>query len=308
MGLLLAIAGLLAVAIYGPQMRVTRNVFDYLFVLDITQSMNTEDYFVSGKPISRLAFVKQTLHHSLHELPCGSTVGWAIFTEYRTFLLLNPIEVCANYTELSTSLDRIDGRMAWAGGSELRKGVNWGLKLVKEMQRAPTIVFVTDGHEAPPVNPKLLPRLDLAAGSVLGLLVGVGGDALAPIPKLDPQGKRIGYWKADEVLQMDIYSLARRNAGGAKTGAEERPASYTGTEHLSSLKQSYLLGLARDTGLGYHRLVDTEALGTTLRGAQFARPGPTQLGLAWIPASGALLALAGSYLVPWRRRTSPMER
>lgn len=290
----------LAVAIAGPALRVVRNVYDYVFIIDISQSMGTEDVVWNGKAVSRLAQVKANLHQVLLKLPCGSKAGLGVFVEYRAYLLTTPVDVCRNFSDIAHSLDNISGAMAWAGASEIRKGLNWGFKLTLALDPPPNFVFFTDGHEAPPVNPKLLPRIDIAPGKVSGLLVGVGGSELAPIPKFDPEGKRIGFWKSNEVMQIDIYSAARSGTNDTeKSAGAQRKDKPAGTEHLSSLKQDYLQGLARETGLRYTRLLDAQSLTDALQGTRLARPSTTTVGVAWAPAALAMLAILAGLL--WRR-------
>ena len=87
---LLLLCGLLL-----PQVSLPRKTYSYVVVFDITQSMNVEDYDLNGLPVSRLAFAKEAVRRALRELPCGSRIGWGAFAEYRTILLLAPVEVCA---------------------------------------------------------------------------------------------------------------------------------------------------------------------------------------------------------------------
>ena len=75
--------------------------------------MNVEDYELDGTPVSRLAYARQAAPRALRDLPCGSRIGLGAFAEYRTLLLLAPVEVCGNYNDLLVSLDYIDGRMRW---------------------------------------------------------------------------------------------------------------------------------------------------------------------------------------------------
>jgi mxaL protein len=100
---LLAALALTAVAVLGPRPVLPRRVFDGIVVLDITQSMNTLDTLLDGQPASRLAFAKARLQRALARLPCGARVGWGVFTEYRSYVLLLPVEVCAHYAELSAT-------------------------------------------------------------------------------------------------------------------------------------------------------------------------------------------------------------
>ena len=295
---------LLAAALFEPHWNTTRAAFDFVVTLDITQSMNVRDYEFGGEPVSRLAFTKQALRETLSDLPCGSRLGWAVFTEYRVLLLVAPTEVCDNYNDLIATLDRIDGRMSWTGASEVAKGLYWGLRTVKELGDNHGLVFITDGHEAPPVSPLHKPVYDGKPGEVRGLIVGVGGDALMPIPKTDPEGRALGFWAADEVMQTDGYSSGRTGSAAGEalvdeTGKEETRMAPTMTEHLSSLKSDHLQNLARETGLSYYRLSDRPSLLRAMTAPGLARPAPYRADVRLVLAGIALMLLAGAHLPAW---------
>ncbi len=100
----------------------------------------------------------------------------------------------------------------------------------------------------------------MKSGEVRGILIGVGGSELSPIPKFDPDGNALGFWRADEVAQMDVYSQGRASSvSGEKMAdvdhAESDAKKLTPTEHLSSIKEAYLQQLAQENGLAYARLV-----------------------------------------------------
>jgi mxaL protein len=269
----------LAATFLRPGAQVERRLFEHVVVLDITQSMNVTDQVLDGKPVSRLAFAKHAIRQSLLELPCGSKVGWAIFTEYRSFLLLAPVEVCANLGELRSSLARIDGRMAWSGNSEVAKGLHAGIVVARELPSKPSLVFITDGHEAPPLNPQYRPKFDDKPGEVPGVIVGVGDLAPMPIPKTDAFGRPLGFWKADEVMQTDPRSKGR----GASVESEKlsddgaAPAvgmlgNTPGREHLSALRETYLRTLASEQGLQFLRLQSPEGLAAEMTSPRLAKP------------------------------------
>ncbi len=306
-------AMLLSMCLFDPGVTITRARFDHVVVLDVTQSMNVADAQIDGQPVSRLALAKRALHESLLQLPCGSKVGWAIFTEYRALLLLAPIEVCANLKELRATLAQIDGRMAWAGGSEIAKGVHSAIGIARQLPDRPTLVFVTDGHEAPPLNPRYRPAFDDKPGEVGGLIVGVGDGAPSPIPKVDPQGRPLGFWRADEVLQTDPRSQGRGASVKGEMLADDRVdaaaptlGATPGNEHLSSLRETYLRLLASERGLAYLHLQETAAMAVALKTPAFAKPVPNRADAR--PALGALamLLLLARLAGPlWRRLRSP---
>lgn len=273
-GVLAAAALLLAVALVMPAVTLPLQRSEAIVVFDITQSMDVEDAQLEGVPVSRLAFAREAARRALRELPCGSRVGWAAFTEYRTLLLLAPIEVCENYNDLLATLAGIDGRIRWGNASEVAKGVFWAVRAARELGTQAAVVFLTDGHEAPPLG--ALPRFDdVRAGQVRGWLLGIGGSVPQPIPRTGAQGERIGYWRAADVQQ--------RSAGDGE------PRSH---EHLSELREAHLRMLAGRTGLAYSALRDPRALARLMRDPQLARPVRVPTDLSCVPAALALLLLA----------------
>jgi mxaL protein len=294
----------LLLAAWGPQPRLPVSRFDGVIVLDITQSMNAEDYSVGGRPASRLGAAKLALRQAFEAMPCGSRVGLGVFTEYRTMVLIAPLEICANFRELTSVLDGIDGRMAWAGRSEVAKGIGWAIRAAGALPGQPAIVFMSDGHEAPPIHPAHRPASG-EPGKIAGLLVGVGGALPVPIPKFDPDGRRLGFWGADEVMQTDPISRGRSGsvAGERYVETEEvRPPPgwpATGNEHLSQLREGYLRLLAEELRFGYLRLDNVtrgaHALAQRMQSRPLARPAPTRVSLRPFFGLIGLLALVWAY-------------
>jgi len=309
--LLAGAAGVLAVCLLKPGWPVERARFDHVIVLDITQSMNVQDESLDGKPVSRLVFAKQALRQALLQLPCGSRVGWGVFTEYRSFLLFEPVEVCANLSELRSTLARIDGRMAWSGNSEVAKGLHSATDVAKQLPGSPSLVFVTDGHEAPPLSPLHRPNFDDKPGDVVGVIVGVGGLRPSPIPKSDPAGRPLGFWQADEVAQADLYGPGRGASVSGERMTEDASATPVpalgatpGSEHLSALREPYLRLLGRERGLTFARLDSPEALASALTAPALAKPtqvrADVRIPLALL-ALGLLLARHARAFAGWPR-------
>lgn len=130
----------------------------------------------------------------------------------------------------------------------------------------------------------------------------MGGAKLSPIPKLDDQGRLAGYVGAEEVPHASRFGLPEKapelvegyNARNAPFGS----AAVQGSEHLSSLKESYLRELAGESGLGYHRLEAAEGLIEAWSAPEFAEIRPTATDLRPWPAALALAALVWAYLRP----------
>jgi len=307
--LLAGAACALAACLLRPGWVTERARFDHVIVLDVTQSMDVQDELLGGKPVSRLAYAKHALRGALLRLPCGSKVGWGVFTESRSFLLFEPVEVCANLTELRATLANIDGRMAWSGNSEIAKGLHSGIEVARRLTGHPALVFVTDGQEAPPLNPLHRPNFDDKPGEVAGLIVGVGDLRPSPIPKSDPSGRPLGFWQADEVAQADLYGRGRSASVTSEAMTEDAAAAPVpalgatpGSEHLSALREPYLRLLASERGLAFVRLSSADALATALTAAALAKPTPVRADGRLALAGIALVLLLARYVTPPRRR------
>ncbi|HEY1609255.1 MAG TPA: MxaL protein, partial [Paraburkholderia sp.] len=230
-----------------PPLYLPRDTFTYIATFDITQSMNTEDVSLNGAPASRLAFAKARMRDALGSLPCGSKVGWSVFTGERSMLLLQPLEVCANYDALLASLAAIDGQMRWTNWSRIAEGGVWSaVRTARQSGPGVAVLFFTDGQEAPPLLPSNTRPWD-EGHDVKGWLIGVGGSEPVPIPKSDANGNRIGFWSADDVIQVPRVPGASVPAGESH-------------EELSSLRAPYLSMLADRIGFSYQRLTDAQSL------------------------------------------------
>lgn len=302
--LMLLAALLLVISLGNPALNLRRSTYDFIFVLDITGSMNVADAGPNDAGLKRLSFAKQLVSEALGEMPCGSSAGLAVFTEHRTFLLFAPVEICENHLVVSTMLDRIDWRMAWDARSEVAKGLFSGIDTIRKLAEIDRdgsagdthLVFMTDGHEAPPVNRTFPPKFRGQAGEISGLIAGIGGSVPVPIPFFDEDNQVIGYWEHDDVLQVDRYSLGRPSTEGGEamvgidpSEVQERIAR--GTEHLSSLRETYLQQLAAETGLDYLHTTTREAFARALLDSRFARRQPAVTNVAWIPAALSFLCL-----------------
>jgi mxaL protein len=300
----LACAALVLLASFVvPHIKLMRPRFEHVVVLDITQSMNVADEVLDGQPITRLGWAQRALQAAITGLPCGSKLGWAVFTEQRAYLLFTPVEVCAHRAELRQSLASISSRMAWSGNSEIAKGLHSGVSIVKTLSSKPSLVFVTDGQEAPPLDPRQRPPFDDKAAELQGLIVGVGALSPSPIPKSDPAGRPLGFWGADEVQQNDARSHGRAGSvGGEKLSGDDAaaaPVALTanalgatpGSEHMSSLREAYLRLLAIENGLAFQRLTSSDGLLNAMRAPELARPVLTEVDMRPAMAGFALMLL-----------------
>ncbi|MCC5797392.1 MAG: VWA domain-containing protein [Methylophaga sp.] len=271
---------LIMAALWFPHVDRDIKVVDTLFVLDITDSMLVKDARMGRETLTRLDWSQEFVRQAMLEMPCGSKVSLAAFTDSRSLILINPIEVCANYHDLIQVLHKIEPPMAWAKASEISKALFTAINQAKDMDPEPSIVFITDGHEAPPLHETLYPKFGGTPGEVSGVLIGVGGTDLQPIPKSNEDGEIIGYWDVNEVLHVDVYAAFRGDLAEAMANVQR-------TEHLSSQKHDHMERLGIMVGFDYLDMPTANQLMRTLRAHASARtqrvdydPYPVFAGLA----------------------------
>lgn len=295
----LALSLLAMTALFAfPSSRQNSEVYNLTFIVDITRSMNAEDYRLDDRPVSRLEFVKHSLRELLGQLPCQSKVGLGVFTERRSTILYQPIEVCSGYAELEKSIAALDWRMAWAADSRISGGLLNAMQLLKDKDTA--LVFVSDGQEAPPLNPRY--RTDFAdlKGKLKGLIVGAGGLQAVAIPKFDPKGQRIGVYGPDDVPHRSSFGESDLNPEKIE-GYDARNAPFgkhaaVGSEHLTSLQEGYLQQLAGESGFQYRRLQSGEDLSAFIRQSGYSQLAETTSDVRAYYATFALLSMLMIFL------------
>ena len=266
----------------NPTANLSGDTYRYVYIFDISQSMNVTDAVPGDDQLTRLDHAKQAATESLSQLPCGSEVGIALFSGHRAFLLITPLEICENYGELFAILQQVDWRMTWERSSEVAKGLSKSLSLMSLLEQKARLVFFTDGQESPPIRQGILSRVMTDIGGTQGLVIGVGGDKLVEIPKFTETGRRIGVWKKDEVVQ-----------GFASDDANDT----AGQEHLSSLREPYLQKLSKRAGLDYFRLRDIDEFITRLQSKPLAFTRTATTDIRHVFALLALVLLVISMLV-----------
>lgn len=298
--LLVVAAALFAVAAARPAAVVEQPSWDVLAVVDITGSMNTRDVIAGGAAESRLEAARSALLGLVAALPPTSRFGLAVFTERRPFLLIEPTPLAAAYDPVVAAIEGLDWRMGWEGDSRIVSGFDRSLALAGDLGAG--LLFLSDGHEAPPLRGGDAPALETPAGTVPGLVVGVGGDGLSPIPKFDDAGREIGFYAADEVIQETRTGPPPEDAS-SREGWHPRNAPWggaaaTGDEHLSSLRMAHLQALAAAADIPAVRLTDVAALVASLETAIPPRAAPRALDLSALPAGLGILCLLLAFAGP----------
>jgi len=282
---------LLVIALFNPKIPIKRDIYSYMLVADISQSMNTVDKTLNGKPVSRMAFMQDVMHRMIGELPCGTNVSVSLFAGVSVAALYTPIEVCENFDAINDTIDHLDWRTAWSGNSRVRASMITLAKTIRSLPEPAQVVFFTDGEEAPKLH--VFNRTDLAAfqGGEDWLFVGIGSDVGTPIPKFDEHNQLIGYWSGDSfAMQPGIAQISESNLGVR----DDNVAGGTSDRYLSKLDEEYLKELAKEVNGLYVRGNNVHDVLSAMKKQKPVRKDKAGFEIRWILAglAGILFILA----------------
>jgi mxaL protein len=284
---------LLLIAMINPAIPLPHNIYSYMFVVDISQSMNTVDAKLDNKLVSRLDYTKKMLHDITANLPCGTKVSVGLFAGVSTPALYHPIEICSNYAAIQDTINHLDWRMAWSGNSRIRDSMLGIARTIRAFPEPAQVVYFSDGEEAPRLHAFNTVDLSNFQGGNGWLLVGIGSDVGTPIPKFDEKNQLIGYWANDSfALQPGIAQISESNIGAR----DNNVASSTGDRFLSKLQEAYLIDLAKLVNAQYVRGDSLQKVLSAMSNQPPARRDIAPFSVRWILASLAVLLIVLSYL------------
>lgn len=289
--LLLSAFILLVIALFQPSIPLKRNIYSYILVADISQSMNVPDMGSTGKPVTRIAHTQKMMHEVVSAMPCGTKVSIALFAGVSVAAMYTPIEVCSNFAAINDTIDHLDWRSSWSGNSRIRDSMLTLARVLRAFPEPAQVVYFTDGEEAPNLHAFNTRDLTSFQGGDDWLFVGVGSDKGTPIPKLDEKNQLIGYWSAESfALQPGIAQISESNIGTR----DDNVAGGENDRYLSKLDEEYLKSLAKEINAKYVRGNKLQNILSAMKEQRPARRDIAPYKIDWILAglAGALLLLA----------------
>jgi len=288
---------LLVGAIANPSVPLPHNIYTYMFVVDISQSMNVKDMVIDNKPVSRMQFTQRMMHDITANLPCGTKVSIGLFAGVSVAALYHPIEICSNYAAIQDTINHFDWRMAWSGNSRLRESMLGIARTLRAFPEPAQVVFFTDGEEAPKLHAFNTRDLGNFQGGNGWLLVGVGSEKGAAIPKFDDKNQLIGYWSNDSfAMQPGIAQISEANLGVR----DNNVAFSTGDRFISRLQEPYMKALAKLVNANYVRGDSLQSVLLAMQKQPPAKRDVAPFSLRWILAGLAGILIVLAYLPDWR--------
>jgi len=297
--LLVAVALLLLLAIYKPQIQLKQDVHNYLLIADVSQSMNAQDLKLNNQAVSRMDYTKHLMKRVVETSSCGTYISLGVFAAENVGLLLMPLEVCANYDVITDSIDHLEWRMAWRGNSRLSFGIKSAESMFDYLNIPATMLFFTDGDEAPKVN--AINKLDLSSvqiGKNL-LFVGVGGHQPVPVPRYNSSNKWVGYWSSD-TKENSAGAVGDTYSDTSKDEPDPIVAYAEFDRYLSQLDSDYLKQVSAEIKGGYIEGQDSPEFYSYIQSQKPSASFVTAYSLKWLYLTLAILMVLLIYLPDMR--------
>ena len=228
----------LILGLINPKLNIERDIHNYIFVVDISQSMLTKDMSIEGQKVSRLDYSKNLLQGIMDQLPCKTNVSIGMFAGVSVAATYTPINICDNYSAINSTIQHLDWRSVWSGNSRIREGLSNLARLIRSFPQSARVVFLTDGEEAPRLHTFNTRDLSQFQGETDWLMVGIGSEEGSAIPKYDSENQLIGFWSIDSfALQPGIAQISESNIGARNDSI----AFSESDRYISKLNEKYLI-------------------------------------------------------------------
>ena len=228
----------LILGLINPKVNIERDIHNYIFVVDISQSMLTKDMTIEGQKVSRLDYSKKLLQGIMDQLPCKTNVSIGMFAGVSVAATYTPINICDNYSAINSTIQHLDWRSVWSGNSRIREGLSNLARLIRSFPQSARVVFLTDGEEAPRLHTFNTRDLSQFQGETDWLMVGIGSEEGSAIPKYDSENQLIGFWSIDSfALQPGIAQISQSNIGTRNDSI----AFSESDRYISKLNEKYLI-------------------------------------------------------------------
>lgn len=216
-GLLLALRWLtLALFIVGlarPQFTesetsVKASGIDIVVALDLSGSMESEDFTLKGQRVNRLTIAKDVLRQFIDRRP-GDRIGLVAFASKA--YIAAPMTL--DHSFLVQNLERLELHTI-EDGTAIGMGLSAAVNRLRELQsKSKIVILMTDGQNNTGKIPPLTAAEAAQALKVKVYTIGVGTRGLAPVPRVNMFGQRVYMNAPVDIDEKTLQQIADKTGG-----------------------------------------------------------------------------------------------
>jgi Ca-activated chloride channel homolog len=218
LALALFVVGLARPQYSESETTVKASGIDIVIALDLSTSMESEDFLLDGQRVSRLDIAKNVLRQFIEKRP-GDRIGIVAFA--RQAFIASPITL--DHTFLVQNLERLNLRTI-EDGTAIGAGLMAALNRLRDLQaKSKLVILMTDGQNN---VAKIPPNTAAEAAEALKVKVytiGVGTRGMAPVPRMNVFGQKVYVQVQVDIDEDTLKNIAQR------TGAKYYRADSTDT-------------------------------------------------------------------------------
>jgi Ca-activated chloride channel family protein len=206
--LALGIVGLARPQFVESETAVKASGIDIVVAIDLSGSMESEDFELKGRRVNRLQIAKEVLHQFIDKRP-GDRIGLVAFAGKA--YVAAPLTLDHDF--LAMNLDRLQLHTI-EEGTAIGSGLSAAVNRIREVKsKSKIVILMTDGQNN---SGKVQPLTAAEAAQALGVKVytiGVGTHGTAPMPTTDMFGRKRYVQIEVDIDEKTLTEIATKTAG-----------------------------------------------------------------------------------------------
>src|SRR2546428_10373240 len=205
---------LFIVALARPQLgegetKVTASGIDIVVAIDLSGSMSSEDFELKGQRVNRLAIAKDVLQKFISRRP-NDRIGLVAFA--RDAYIAAPLTLDHDF--LQQNLERLEIATPDKDGTAIGSALTAALNRLRELKsKSKMVILMTDGQNNAGNVPPLTAAEAAETLEVKVYTIGVGTRGMAPIPFIDPFGRKRYDQQPVDIDEATLQQISGRTGG-----------------------------------------------------------------------------------------------
>src|SRR2546430_1358310 len=205
---------LFIIALARPQLGegetpVRASGIDIVVAIDLSGSMSLEDFELKGQRVNRLTIAKDVLEQFVAKRP-NDRIGLVAFA--RDAYIAAPLTLDHDF--LLQNLERLEIATPDKDGTAIGSALTAALNRLREIRsKSKIVILMTDGQNNAGKVPPLTAAEAAETLAVKVYTIGVGTRGMAPIPYLDPFGRKHYAQQPVDIDETTLEQIAARTGG-----------------------------------------------------------------------------------------------
>ena len=202
------------IALARPQVgegetKVTASGVDIVVAIDLSGSMSSEDFELQGQRVNRLAIAKDVLQKFVDKRP-NDRIGLVAFA--RDAYIAAPLTLDHDF--LLQNLERLEIATPDRDGTAIGSALTAALNRLRELKsKSKIVILMTDGQNNAGNVPPLTAAEAAETLAVKVYTIGVGTRGMAPIPFIDPFGRKRYDQQPVDIDEATLQQISSRTGG-----------------------------------------------------------------------------------------------